>query len=436
MKKTSTNKAIQNISNSYNTENCNCICHYQGDIDLNENQDSKMHQIDISEAYNQSPFKKKQIQKLNSDSPCICDNECSCSCHFETCLCCPCVKDKNVDYYKNLYSQIKSELEIEKRRSDRLKFDKEMNKSNFEKEKQNLILENNQIKKQLADALNLLQREEEKNARRDNEVYNFKNDELPKLQQSYENLIKSMREEKDKCLIDMNKKIEELTKQNLSLQYKLKKNNEEKVTKLNKMIDDLKITINSLKNELDSKNTIIDKLNIENNELNSHMEEIKSKYNIEIQDIKNQNLKLNQNISQNISEIKKLKDELIKLKRSKSNDEQICLKLKSDKENKDNEINNLKRLLIEKEDEMEALLSELEKLKEGYHNLNLNFTETAGQLESLTTLEKKYSALKEEYNKLAKENIEHKNGALKNAKIINNMKQIMAQKDDNYKKFN
>ena len=37
MKKTSTNKAIQNISNSYNTENCNCICHYQGDIDLNEN---------------------------------------------------------------------------------------------------------------------------------------------------------------------------------------------------------------------------------------------------------------------------------------------------------------------------------------------------------------------------------------------------------------
>ena len=75
-------------------------------------------------------------------------------------------------------------------------------------------MENNQIKKQLADALNLLQREEEKNARRDNEVYNFKNDELPKLQQSYENLIKSMREEKDKCLIDMNKKIEELTKQN------------------------------------------------------------------------------------------------------------------------------------------------------------------------------------------------------------------------------
>ena len=82
---------------------------------------------------------------------------------------------------------------------------------------------------------------------------------------------------------------------------------------------------------------------------------------------------LNQNLSQNISELKILKDELIKLKRCKTNDEQICLRLKTEKETKDNEINNLKRLLIEKEEEMEALLGELEKLKEGYHNLNKNF---------------------------------------------------------------
>ena len=109
------------------------------------------------------------------------------------------------------------------------------------------------------------------------------------------------------------------------------------------------------------------------------------------------------------------------------------LRLKTEKETKDNEINNLKRLLIEKEEEMEALLGELEKLKEGYHNLNKNFSETAGQLESLETLEKKYKILKEEYNKLAKENIEHKNGALKNAKIVNAMKQKMCQKDDDIK---
>jgi chromosome segregation ATPase len=308
-----------------------------------------------------------------------------------------------------------------------------MNKKNFEKEKQNLILENNQIKKQLADALNLLKREEEKNAQRDNEVYNFKNDELPKLQKSYENLIQSMREEKEKCLMDMNNKIEELTKQNLALQYKLEKNNQEKILKCNKIIEDLNITINSLKNEINSKNTIIDKLNNENDELNSHTEEIKSKYNKEIQELKNENSILNQNLSQNISELKILKDELIKLKRCKTNDEQICLRLKTEKETKDNEINNLKRLLIEKEDEGEALSKELEKLKEGYNNLNMNFSEAAGQLEALSSLEKKYNALNQEFNRLKKENSEHKNGALHNAKIINVMKQKMAQKDDNIK---
>ena len=52
----------------------------------------------------------------------------------------------------------------------------------------------------------------------------------------------------------------------------------------------------------------------------------------------------------------------------------MYLKLKNGNENKDNEINNLKRLLIEKEDEIEALAGELEKLKEEYNNINLNFT--------------------------------------------------------------
>jgi len=34
----------------------------------------------------------------------------------------------------------------------------------------------------------------------------------------------------------------------------------------------------------------------------------------------------------------------------------------------------LKRLLIEKEDEIETLANELEKLKKGYDNLNINFS--------------------------------------------------------------
>jgi len=286
MKTTSSHHSNQPVSNLFNTDNCNCICHYPDDIEIDEEENINLHK---TEEYNQSPFQKKLFQKKNSESLCICDKECSCTCHFETCLCCPCVKEKKVDYYKNLYSQIKSELEIEKRRSDRLKFDKEMNKKNFEKEKQNLILENNQIKKQLAEALALLEKEEEKNAQRDDEVYNFKNDELPKLQKSYDNLIKSMKEEKDKQINDMNFKLEELTKENLSLKYQLEQNNKENMANIDQINEEFNTEINSIKNELESKNMIIDKLNNENDELNLHCEEIKSKYNLEIQDLKNQN---------------------------------------------------------------------------------------------------------------------------------------------------
>ena len=80
-----------------------------------------------------------------------------------------------------------------------------------------------------------------------------------------------------------------------------------------------------------------------------------------------------------------------------------------------------------------SLANELQKLKDGYNNLNINFSEAAGQLESLSAFEKKYNSLNQDYNTLKKENIENKNGALQNAKIINILKQKMEKRDDNIK---
>ena len=423
MKKTSPHLSPQAISNIYSTDNCNCLCHYPEEIQISEDNSFS----------NQSSLQKKLYQKKNNENLCICDKKCSCSCHNVSCLCCPCVKEKKSDYYKNLYSQIKSELEIEKRRCERMKFDKEMNKQNYEKEKQNLLLEISQLKKQLSETIIILEREEEKNIQRDEEVFNYKNEDLPKLQKSYENIITSMKEEKDKLLNEMTNKIEELAKENISLKYQLKKNTNEKVKNINQIIEELNIEINTLKNELESKNTIINKLNAENDELNSHCEEIKSKYNKEMQEIKSQNIKLTQNINLNITEIKKLKDELIRVKKNRANEEQIYLKLKTGNENKENEINNLKRLLIEKEDEMNSLLTELEKLKAGYNNLNMNFSETANKLENFSDLEQRYNSLIEEYNKLKKENNQNKSTILQNNKIINVIKQKLTNGEDNIK---
>jgi len=163
---------------------------------------------------------------------------------------------------------------------------------------------------------------------RDEELYNFKNSEFPKLQQSYENLINSMKEEKDKQLNEMNIKIEELNKENISLINQLKLKDEEKIMNMNQIVDDLNIEINEIKNELETKNNIIDKLNNENDELNSHCEELKCKYNKEIQDLKNQNMKLSQNLNLNLADIQKIKDELIRTKKNETTNEQIYLKLK------------------------------------------------------------------------------------------------------------
>ena len=318
MQTNSSHQSNPSISKIYITDNCDCMCHYPDDIEINEENSffqNNPPSNQQSQKYIQSKLKQKLFRKKNCENLCVCDKPCSCSCHSSICVCCPCVKERSSDYYKNLYSQIKSELEIEKRRSERMKFDKEMNKDNFEKEKKNLILENSQLKKQISEIMTLLEREEEKNAQRDQEVFNYQNDELPKLQQSYENLIKSIKEENDKKINDINNKIIELSKENLSLKYQIEKNESEKIKNVNQIIEELNIEINELKNELQSKNNIIEKLNNENEELNSHCEEINTKYNKEIQDLKNKNMILNQNINLNLSEIKKLKDELIRIKK-------------------------------------------------------------------------------------------------------------------------
>ena len=79
------------------------------------------------------------------------------------------------------------------------------------------------------------------------------------------------------------------------------------------------------------------------------------------------------------------------------------------------------------------MANELEKLKEGYNNLNLNYSEAAGQLESFSDIEQKYNCLLQEHNRLKKENNDNKNTALQNAKIINSMKPKMTKNENNIK---
>ena len=70
--------------------------------------------------------------------------------------------------------------------------------------------------------------------------------------------------------------------------------------------------------------------------------------------------------------------------------EQTMFSLKKGNENINNEINSLKKLLVQKEEEIEELSNELEKLKLENNNLNLNIIDLSQQLETLKEIEKKY----------------------------------------------
>lgn len=107
---------------------------------------------------NQNSIKniESNISTINSSD---CEKICSCPFHCISCVCCPCIHEEKsltsrniVDYYKTLYTQIKSEFEIEKKRVDRMKYDKKMQRLNLytsKKEKKNLIHKKKTIEKKI-----------------------------------------------------------------------------------------------------------------------------------------------------------------------------------------------------------------------------------------------------------------------------------------------
>ena len=228
MRNCSPPRSTRIITNYTIQDNCDCLCHFPEECKLSnincescrQNNDVcqklvSIHCMPSCDSNSPSPprinsdsninriFKKYQ-RNMSSDCLCICENMCSCPCHSVTCICCPCGKDRQdaqaskINYYKNLYEQVKSELECEKRKNDKMMYDKQMQKNDlqsFENEQKNLLSENERLKQKLEDAMQRLEQEEENNNKRDQELFEFKQQELPKLQESYENLIKKIKDE-------------------------------------------------------------------------------------------------------------------------------------------------------------------------------------------------------------------------------------------------
>ena len=164
---------IKSTSYFSRNDNCDCNCHFPEDCN------DEIFGLSVQENNNCNCFSPSPIRRnLNSEIDpeiknntglCICENVCKCPCHCISCVCCPCVKERTEpdteEYYRNLYLQIKSELELEKKRNERMKYNKKMHENNMEnsqKEKDILLTEIEQLKEKLAETMNKLKEEAEK----------------------------------------------------------------------------------------------------------------------------------------------------------------------------------------------------------------------------------------------------------------------------------
>ena len=312
---------MKSISYFNRNDNCDCNCHFPEECKENYLAQS-VHENNnfFSPSPMRSNIKTDFHSDINSNSGlCVCDNICNCPCHCISCVCCPCVKDRKdidtSDYYRNLYLQIKSELELEKKRNERMKYNRKMHENNIEnsqKEKEILLAEIEQLKTKLAETMNKLKDEAEKNMARDDELFTFKQEALPEIKENYERMIKKIKDDANNQINYLNNQLNALNKENMELKLKLKKKYNDDKTSMENLIDELNNENNELKIELDNKIQIIEQLKNENEELNNQLEDLNNKYNIDNNDLKNQNLKLNQTLKINLNEIKKLKDDLNK----------------------------------------------------------------------------------------------------------------------------
>ena len=275
------------------------------------------------------------------------------------------------DSYRHLYLQLITKLDMEKKKNERMKYDKKVNVNN---------IKNWQKEKDIYQKINQLKN---------------KQNEIPKIKKTYEQMINKLKEDANKKIDYLNNQLNSLSKENIELNYRLKKSStDDLIKKLNKENNELKI-------ELEKRDQIIEKIKKDNNELANLLEKLANKFHQDYTNSKYQNSKLN------INEIKKLTDELNKLRKGNSLGNQTIYNFKSGNENKNNEISSLKKLLSQKDEEIDELNNEIER----------NFD------------------LLGENRQLKKENEQNKIMIIKNTKNIKLLKQKLPKSEDNYKKL-
>ena len=218
--------------NNYDYSECDCNCHTPPKLN-----------------YNLKSHKSNKNKKNLSQSQIISDKNYLTINNSRTTYC-PYVSISPCDNYKDLYYQIKSELDIERKRNDRIKYDKKMNKDK-------LIKENTELKK----------------------IISLKDGEMEEIGNEFEK-IKDEFEKLNRNYINVNQQLENIKGSNynsneLTAKYNLliKDNNENLM-----IIKQRENTINMLNNKLFQKEEEIKNLLSQLNQACCDLKDFEEKY--------------------------------------------------------------------------------------------------------------------------------------------------------------
>ena len=321
-------------------------------------------------------------------------------------------------FYRNLYLKFKPELDLEKKRNERMKYDKKVHENNT------------------------------KNSRKEKDIYlkikqlKNKQKEIPIIKETYEQMINKLKEDANKKIDYLNNQLNSLSKENMELNYRLKKNDNIMQPSMDDLIKKLNNENNKLKIELENRDQIIEQIKSDNDELNNLVEKLANKFHQEYTNLKYQNSKLNQTKRLNLNEIKKLTDELSKLRKGNPLGNQTMFNLKNGNENKNNEISSLKKLLSQKDEGIDELNKEIKRnsdllgkndqsKKENEQNKVMIIKNT----EISNLLKQKLPKMEDDYKKLSEENEQFKQKNI-NLKIIENKYKDLLEESESFKKKN
>ena len=296
---------------------CNCICH-NADSGFGSDSENCGHMINYSmQGLRCERSPQPSVSRICREER---TEECKYKAYYSPCSSPRRTYDISVETdYKALYLKTLEELKAERAKIALMSKNNEESLcllNEQDNEKLDLLQKVKNLKEQLDKVVKILKEMTEEKKCLEEELSNYRDAEsrLDCIRDEYENKLKQLQADYEVKIQDLNDQNQNLLNENLSLKFQLQNNQSQGNNNFDKIIKELNIQIEELKEEIINKDELIDKFNAEKYGLGSSYEE-------EIQKLKEKIRELQEELEDKNNELEQLKLEMNTKNRSKTYDE-------------------------------------------------------------------------------------------------------------------